>query len=148
MKRRTYSHQMSPGNGPEMHEPRLRIAGGYAGVALEVLACSKVRPDVRERQHLCSANVVSGYEIQTYDDAIGHVTAFMIDDKSWAIRHFVVETGHSFAGKEIVLSPTHVERMSYEESKVFVAVTRESLRETAEYQMPQPAYHDTKNFDD
>ncbi len=98
--------------------------------------------------HLRSAKAVSGYQIQTHEGTIGHVTDLMIDDQSWAIRHLVVETGHWFSGKEIVISPTHVERISYEESKVFVDVTKESLREAAEYQMPQPAYHDTKNFDD
>lgn len=100
-----------------------------------------------EDPHLRSTKAVTGYHIQTQEGSIGHVTDFMIDDKSWAVRHLVVETGHWFEGKEIVISPTHVERISYEESKVFVDVTKESLRETAEYQMPQPAYHDTKNFD-
>jgi sporulation protein YlmC with PRC-barrel domain len=98
--------------------------------------------------HLRSAKAVSSYEIQTHDAAIGHLTDFVIDDKSWAVRHLAVETGHLLSGKEIVLSPTRVERISYEESKVFVDVTKESLREAPEYHMPQPAYHDTTNFDD
>lgn len=98
--------------------------------------------------YLRSTKAVTGYHIQTHEGAIGHVNDFMIDDQSWAIRHLVVETGHWFSGKEIVISPTHVERISYEESKVFVDVTKESLSEAAEYLMPEPVYHDTKNFDD
>lgn len=87
--------------------------------------------------HLRSAKAVSGYHIQTHEGAIGHVTDFMIDAQTWAIRHLVVETGHWFSGKEIVLSPAHVQRISYEDSKVFVDVTKQSLRESAEYHVPQ-----------
>jgi hypothetical protein len=43
--------------------------------------------------------------IQTSEKAIGHVIDFIVDDKSWAICHLVVETGHWYSGKEIVISP-------------------------------------------
>ena len=42
----------------------------------------------------------------------------MVDDKSWAIRELVVETGHWYSGKEILISPSKIERISHEESKV------------------------------
>jgi hypothetical protein len=73
----------------------------------------------------------------------------MMDDKSWAIRHLVVETGHWFSGKEIVISPKHIDRISYEESKVFVNVTKEAILEAPEYHVPPlgEADHDTRNFD-
>ncbi|HEY5811614.1 MAG TPA: PRC-barrel domain-containing protein [Terrimicrobiaceae bacterium] len=99
--------------------------------------------------HLRSTRDLGGYHIQTSEGAIGHVTDFMIDARSWEIRHLVVETGHWFSGKEIVISPKHINRISYEESKVFVNVTREAIREAPEYHVPpsDAAYHDTRNFD-
>src|ERR1017187_1386480 len=99
--------------------------------------------------HLRSAQGLSGYHIQTSGGAIGHVTDFIMDDKSWAICHLVVETGHWFSGKEIVISPKHVDRISYKESKVFVNVTKETILEAPEYHVPPlgAAYHDTRNFD-
>ena len=45
------------------------------------------------------------YPIQTREGAIGHVIDCIMDDKSWAICHLVVETGHWYSGKEIVISP-------------------------------------------
>ena len=98
--------------------------------------------------HLQSTKAVTSYHLQTSEGAIGHVTDFMIDDKSWAIRHIVVETGHWFFGKEIVISPKQIERISYEEFKVFVKVTKESLRNAPEYRMPRAVYHDAHNFED
>jgi len=89
-----------------------------------------------DNPHLRSTKMLTGYHIQTPKGAIGHVTDFMMDDQSWAIRHLVVETGHWFSGKEIALSPRHIERVSYEESKVFVNVTKEAILDAKEYHMP------------
>jgi sporulation protein YlmC with PRC-barrel domain len=100
--------------------------------------------------HLRRTKALTGYHIATHEGATGHVTDFMIDDRSWAIRHLVVETGHWFAGKEIALSPSHGQRISYDEFKVFVDVTKETIRETPEYHMPEQTYHDTRtstNYD-
>jgi hypothetical protein len=73
----------------------------------------------------------------------------MMDDKSWAIRYVVVETGHWFSGKEIAISPKQIDRISYEESKVFVKVTKEAILESPEYHVPPlgAACHNTRNFD-
>jgi PRC-barrel domain len=74
-----------------------------------------------------------GYGIQASDEVIGYVTDFMMDDKSWAIRHLVVETGHWFSGKEVLISPGEIDRISYAESKVFVNLTKEAIRKAPEY---------------
>jgi uncharacterized protein YrrD len=83
--------------------------------------------------HLRSTQALSGYHIQTSDGAIGHVTDFIMDDKSWAIRYLVIETGHWFNGKEIVISPEQIDSVSYAESSVFVKLTKEAIKETPEY---------------
>ncbi len=103
----------------------------------------------RDDPHLQSTQALNGYHIQTGEGAIGHVTDFMIDDKSWEIRHLVIETGHWLSGKEIAISPEQIDRISYEDSKVFVNVTKEAILETPEYHVPLlgAAYHDTRNFD-
>jgi len=99
--------------------------------------------------HLQSTQALSGYPIQTSEGAIGHVIDFIMDDKSWAICHLVVETGHWYSGKEIVISPKHIDRINYEESKVFVNVTKEAILKAPQYHVPPlgAAYHDTRNFD-
>jgi sporulation protein YlmC with PRC-barrel domain len=103
----------------------------------------------RDDPHLQSTQAINGYHIQTDEGAIGHVTDFMMDDKSWEIRHLVVETGHWFSGKEIAISPKQIDRISYEESKVFVKTTKEAILETPEYHVRPlgAAYQDTRNFD-
>jgi sporulation protein YlmC with PRC-barrel domain len=103
----------------------------------------------RDDPHLRSTHALNGYHIETSGGAIGRVTDFMMDEKSWEIRHLVVETGHWFSGKEIAISPKQIDRISYEESKMFVKVTKEAILETPEYHIPPlgAAYHDARNFD-
>jgi hypothetical protein len=44
----------------------------------------------------------------------------------------VVETGHWYAGKEILISPSRVSRIGYADSKVYVNLTRADINATAE----------------
>jgi len=92
----------------------------------------------RKDKHLRSAQEISGYNIQSVDGEIGHVSGFMVDDRSWAIRELVVETGHWYSGKEILMSPSKVKRISYEESKVFVSLTKEDIQQTVEHEISEP----------
>ena len=63
--------------------------------------------------YLRSTQAVTGYQLQTSEETIGHVTDFMMDDKSWAICNLVVETGSWFSCKEIVISPSHIDRINH-----------------------------------
>jgi sporulation protein YlmC with PRC-barrel domain len=83
-------------------------------------------PHYGDDPHLRSTQAVTGYHIQASDGVIGHVTDFMMGDKSWAIRHLVVETGHWFSGKEVLISLSKIDRISYVDSKVFVNLTKGS----------------------
>lgn len=74
--------------------------------------------------HLRSTNAVTGYEIQATDGAIGSVSGFLADRKRWVIRELTVETGHWYSGKEVLITPSMIERISYDESKVFVNLSR------------------------
>jgi hypothetical protein len=61
------------------------------------------------------------------------VTGFLVDDRSWAIRELVVETGHWYSGKEIRIPTSKVERISYEASKVVVNLTKADIQKTADH---------------
>jgi sporulation protein YlmC with PRC-barrel domain len=94
-------------------------------------AARQSRPSVAGR-HLQSAQALTGYAIQTVDGAIGQVTGLKVDDRSWTIRDLVVETGHWYAGKQILISTVKVERISYDESKVYVNLTKADIQQTVE----------------
>jgi hypothetical protein len=89
----------------------------------------------RDDKHLRSTQAVMGYHIESIGGTIGHVSGLMVDDRSWAVRELVVETGHWFSGKEILISPGKVDHISYDESKVYVNLTREDILETADHEV-------------
>ena len=83
--------------------------------------------------HLRSTDNVSGYEIQALDGDIGHVEDFIIDDETWAIRYLVVATRNWWPGKKVLVSPQWIERVSWSESKVFVNLSRDAIKQSPEY---------------
>ena len=82
---------------------------------------------------LRSTKEVSKYYIQATDGEIGHVEDFIIDDKAWAIRYLVIGTRNWLPGKKVIVSPQWIERVSWEEGKVFVGLSLESIRKSPEY---------------
>ena len=63
-----------------------------------------------------------------------------MDAQSWAIRQLVIKTGHRFSGKELQVPTSMVERISYDESTVFVKLTCEAVEQgTAYHSVPVTA---------
>ena len=83
--------------------------------------------------HLRSTHDVSGYHIQATDGEIGHVEDFIIDDETWAIRYLIIDTRNWWPGKKVLISPQWIERVSWSESKVFVNLSRETIKQSPEY---------------
>ena len=83
--------------------------------------------------HLRSTYDVSGHHIQTADGEIGHVDDFIIDDELWAIRYLIIDTRNWWPGKQVLLSPQWIERVSWRERKVFVNLLRETIKQSPEY---------------
>jgi len=81
----------------------------------------------RDDRHLQSARDITGYRIQATDELIGSVNGFTVDDRSWMISDLVVETGHWYSGKELNIPTRHVQRISHDESKVYVSLTKADL---------------------
>lgn len=83
--------------------------------------------------HLRSTNEVIGYHIQANDGEIGHVEDFIIDDETWTIRYLVISTQNWWPGKQVLVAPAWLQKVSWSESKVFVNLPREIIKESPEY---------------
>jgi len=83
--------------------------------------------------HLRSTEAVTGRDIQAQDGGIGHVEDFVIDDETWTIRYLIVDTQNWWPGKKVLISTQWIERISWEESKVFINLTRESIKQGPEF---------------
>ena len=84
-------------------------------------------PDLRSTQD------VTGHHIQATDGEIGHVEDFVIDDEIWAIRYLIIDTRNWWPGKRVLIAPQWIERVSWSELKVFVNLSRETIKRSPEY---------------
>jgi hypothetical protein len=67
------------------------------------------------------------------DGEIGHIEEFVVDDETWIIRYLVVDTKNWWPGKRVLIATDWIDRISWEESKVFLDLTRDKIREAPEY---------------
>jgi hypothetical protein len=83
--------------------------------------------------HLRSTREVTAYHIEATDGHIGHVSDFLIDSEAWAIRYLIVDTHSWLPGKKVLISPLWVTRVSWDEFKVYVDLTRDSIKGSPKY---------------
>lgn len=81
-------------------------------------------------RHLRSTHEVTGYHLQALDGELGHIEDFVIDDDSWTIRYLVIGTKNWWPGKRVLVSPQWIESVSWSESKVFINLSREAIKES------------------
>jgi hypothetical protein len=92
-----------------------------------------VRGQKKWDPNLRSTDSVMNHRIQATDGEIGHAEDFIIDDETWAIRYLVVDTRNWWPGKKVLISPRWIERVSWNELKVFLNLTREKIQQSPEY---------------
>lgn len=83
--------------------------------------------------NLRSSNFVAGQKIEATDGELGHVDDFIIDDETWTIRYLVINTASWWAGKKVLVSPKWIDHVSWDDLKVFVNLSRESIMQSPEY---------------
>jgi hypothetical protein len=119
--------------GPYLWGPAFYPAGLAApSSASTAAAADRIRRESTD-SHLRSSEAVTGYHIEAVDGEIGHVDGFLVDDEAWAIRYLEVATQNWWPGKKVLVSPAWVERVSWADSKVYVGLSRESIRNGPEY---------------
>ena len=83
--------------------------------------------------HVRSIRDLRGNEFHATDGDIGHVSDAIIDDTSWEIRYFIIDTHNWWPGKKVLIDPKWIESVSWGEEKVSVNLTREAIRQSPEY---------------
>jgi len=74
-----------------------------------------------------------GYKLNGRDGERGKVKEFYIDDQLWTIRYLIIDTRNWWPGKKVLVSPQWIERVSWNESKVFVNPSRALIKQSPEY---------------
>jgi hypothetical protein len=91
------------------------------------------RADEASDVHLRSASEVRGYHIQGSDENIGHVEDFIVDDETWQVRYLVIDTSNWWFGRKVLVAPHWATRISWEERKVHIDLSRQAIKDSPEW---------------
>lgn len=93
--------------------------------------------DRSDDKHLRSTRTVTGYSIKAIDGKIGDVEDLLVDENSWKIDFMLVDIGHWFSGKKVLLSPNLIKEIDWETTSVIVETTVAQVKNSPEYDPDQ-----------
>ena len=70
---------------------------------------------------------LKGFAIRATDGELGTVDQLYFDDKTWAIRYLVVETGGWLGGRPVLISPISVVHADWQARRLDVALTKKQV---------------------
>ena len=83
--------------------------------------------------HLRSFNEVIGYRVHATDGEIGQVEGLLVEEGTWVIRYLVVNTGHWWAGRKVLLTPEWITHLRWTDQSVTVDVSRTAIQNAPPY---------------
>lgn len=92
--------------------------------------------DIKHRDddhHLRSCKAVKGYNIEAVGGDIGHVKDMLIDEETWAVRYFIVNTSNWWLGHSVLIAPQWINSISWGNEKVGVDLDRKVIKEAPPY---------------
>lgn len=76
---------------------------------------------------LTTAKKIKGYKLNCIDGEIGSVKEFFFDDRFWAIRYLVVNTGSLFNKRQVLISPLFLQRVNEDSKLINVSLTKNQI---------------------
>lgn len=87
---------------------------------------------------LSKAKTLQGYKLQSLGGEIGHVKEFYFDDRHWAIRYLVADTGGWLTGRQVLISPYALGAILKEEQQITVDLTKKQIEDSPSLDSDRP----------
>jgi hypothetical protein len=87
---------------------------------------------------LNKATTLKDYTLHSSDGEIGKVKEFYFDDRHWAIRYLVVDTGNWLAGRKVLISPHALAAVNSEEQYITVQLTKKQIEDSPSLDSDKP----------
>jgi len=79
-----------------------------------------------------------GVKIHATDGELGHIDDFYFDDQFWTVRYMIVRTGSWFSEKRVMLSPSAIRDVVWEEQAVYVDLTQAQIKKSPDLDLQKP----------
>jgi len=71
--------------------------------------------------------------LEARDGELGHIEDFVLEDTSWVLRYFVVDTRNWLPGKRVLIAPSWIEALNWERSVVVTDLPKEVIEQAPPY---------------
>jgi sporulation protein YlmC with PRC-barrel domain len=96
---------------------------------------------------LCSTARVTNYRIYANNGEIGHVNDFILDDKTWQMVFFVVDTQNWEGGKKVLIPVKHIKEVVWAKFEVFLDISLADVENSKLFKASKYKERETKNGD-
>ena len=97
---------------------------------------------------LTNAKTLTGYKLDSRDGELGKVKEFYFDDRHWAIRYLVANTGNWLTGRQVLISPYALIGVNREGQCIGIDLTKKQIEDSPPLNCDKPvslqfeeAYH-------
>lgn len=87
---------------------------------------------------LRSLNDIRGYTLHATDGDIGRAADFLFDDRDWAVRYLVADTGRWLRGRLVLLSPVALRQADWASRRLHVDLTRSQIDSSPDIDSDMP----------
>ncbi len=102
---------------------------------------------------LTTANTLMGYRLHGLDAEVGKVEDFYFDDRHWAIRYLVADTGTWLTSRKVLISPYALLSVTTEKQQIAIDLTRKQIEDSPPLESHKPVsqqfeeqYHEHYGF--
>jgi hypothetical protein len=95
---------------------------------------------------LNTAKSIKGCALNGIDGKIGEVKEFYFDDRHWAIRYLVADTGGWLPGRQVLLSPYALGAVNHEKRQVAVALTKKQIADSPSLDTDKPVSRQFESY--
>jgi hypothetical protein len=92
--------------------------------------------------HLRSCTALMKYHVEASDGGMGHVQGLLLDDDTWAIRYFIVDTSNWWLGHQVLIAPRWIRDISWADTTVAVNLTQQAVKDAPLYDPAVPLSRD------
>ena len=121
------------------------LYGGLAGAVSEEarLQAAEAAKDTDDRSsqaesHLRSVSEVKGYRVQSFEESVGHIEDFIVNQENLKIWGVVIDTRNWLPGKKVVVPRYMIDSVSWSDSAVNFFITKQEIEDSPAVDMSQP----------
>jgi sporulation protein YlmC with PRC-barrel domain len=76
---------------------------------------------------LIKAKTLNGFALHGLDGGIGKIKEFYFDDRHWAVRYLVADTGSWLTGRQVLISPYSLGAVNEEKQLIDIKLTKKQI---------------------